>query len=465
MNAAIRTRLSVMMFLQFVIWGAWLPLLSTYLREYLGFSGEQAGWVANTFAIAAITAWIFGGQLADRYFEQSRFLAFSHLIGGLAMLGLGFAKSIWPAPAAAVAAAEAAGAAPSFTYLFWPIFALMMLHCFFYVPTLSITNAIAFANLKDAQKDFGFIRVWGTIGWIAASLPFVFLLADWSRIPALGEAGFLGWLGAVFGTPKSGPVMESALTNMFLFSAITSFVLAAFCMSLPRTPPVKGESRFAPLEALAALKNPALLLLFIVTLLDAVVLYCYFLWTGPFYTRIGLAQNLIAPAMSIGQFAEIPAMAVLGYFLKRLGWRWTMLLGLLGQGLRFAIYAFGAKNPDLLWLVIASNVAHGFAYAFFFATVYIFVDEVFPKDVRASAQSLFNLAILGVGQLVANSMWGRVGDQLTTTAADGTRVTDFYTLFLYPTGVALAATVILFLFFHPAKNTTPAAADTPPPAH
>lgn len=455
MNSAVRTRLSVMMFLEFVIWGAWLPLLSTYLTQYLGFTGEQAGWVANTFAIAAITAWLFGGQMADRYFEQSRFLAFSHLMGGLAMLGLAFVKQLWPAPEAA------AGAATNYQHLFWPIFGLMMLHCFFYLPTMSLTNAIAFANLKDAQKDFGFVRVWGTIGWIAASLPFVFLLADWAKIPSLGEVGFASWVGAVFGTPKTGPVMERALTNMFLFSAITSLVMSAFCLTLPRTPPTKGESRFAPLEALAALKNPMLALLFVVTFLDAVVLYCYFLWTGPFYTSIGLSQNLIAPAMSIGQFAEIPAMALLGYVLKGLGWRWTMTLGMVVQALRFAIYAYGAQHSDLLWLVIASNLAHGFAYAFFFATVYIFVDETFPKDVRASAQSLFNLAIMGIGQLLANWMWGRLGDRLTSTAADGSKMTDFYTLFLYPTGLALAATVLLFLFFHP-RNTT-AGKTTPEP--
>ena len=167
--------------------------------------------------------------------------------------------------------------------------------------------------------------------------------------------------------------------------------------------------------------------------------------------------------MSIGQFAEIPAMAILGLFLKKLGWRWTMTLGLLGQALRFAIYAFGAKNPDMLWLVIASNLAHGFAYAFFFATVYIFVDEMFPKDVRTSAQSLFNLMILGVGQLVGNWMWGRLGDSLTTTT-EGVKAIDFYTLFLYPTGVALAASVVLFLFFHPPRNQAKTATvDSVPP--
>jgi MFS family permease len=451
MNAAVRVRLSVMMFLELAIWGAWLSQLSLYLQNYLGFTSEQAGWIGNTFAIAAITAWLFGGQMADRYFEQSRFLSFSHLVGGLAMLGMVFVKQFWPAPPDAV----------NHQYLFWPIFGLMMVHCFFYVPTLSLTNAIAFANLKDAQKDFGLIRLWGTIGWIAASLPFIFLLADWAKIPAIGQAGLLNWIGAVFGTPKTGQVMEAAMRNMFLLSAILSFILAGVCLTLPRTPPTKGEGTFAPFEALAVvLKNPALMVLFVVTFLDAIVIYCYFLCSGPFYTSIGIPGNLIAPAMSLGQFAEVPAMALLGLTLKGLGWRWTMAFGLLMQAARFFIYAAAARHPELAWLVIASNLAHGFAYAFFFATVYILVDESVPKDSRASAQALFNLAILGVGQFFGNWMWGRLGDQLKTGPA-GAQVTDYHTLFLYTTAVAMAATVLLLIGFWPKIRTGAGPSGTP----
>ena len=113
----------------------------------------------------------FGGQLADRYFSQEKFLAFSHLIGGLAMLGLAYQKT------------------------FWPFFGLMLLHCFFFVPTMSVTNAIAFANIKDAQKDFGFIRVWGTIGWIAASWPFIFIPIDWAKVPIDGPGRGIHLLG------------------------------------------------------------------------------------------------------------------------------------------------------------------------------------------------------------------------------------------------------------------------------
>jgi nucleoside transporter len=433
MNPAIRFKLSVMMFLEYVIYGAWLPLLNLYLDKYLHFNGDEKAWINNAFACASLTAWLFGGQLADRYFEKSKFLAFSHLVGGLSMLALIYCKT------------------------FWPMFFFMLLHCFFYVPTMSVTNAIAFANIKDAQKDFGLIRVWGTIGWIAASWPFIFIPIDWARVPTMEAAGsFVSWLGTALGTPKTGTAMESALTSTFLVAGLASFALAAFSLTLPRTPPSsprEGESAFAPLESLRLLAVPSILVLFIVTFLDSLVHFCYFFWTSPFLSKIGLPENWIAPAMSIGQVAEIATMAWLGFFLKRLGWRTTMILGVLGHTVRFGIYSLAGKNPSLLWLVILSNVVHGFAYAFFFATVYIFVDENFPSDVRTSAQSLFNLLILGLGPLIGNTLWGKLGDRLTDPA---TKEVDFSTLFLYPLGFGIFAAAILAIFFHPkAKEPVP----------
>src|ERR1017187_7419232 len=188
MNSSIRAKLSVMMFLEYVIYGAWLPLLGLYLGEkYLNFTLKEQGWVFNAFAVASITGMFVGGQLADRYFSQEKFLAFSHLVGGVAMLGLAYQKT------------------------FWPFFGLMLLHCFFYVPTISMTNAIAFANIKDAQKDFGFIRVWGTLGWIAAAWPLIFIPIDWAKVTAQGQGeSWVSWLGRAIGTLKTGPAMEAA---------------------------------------------------------------------------------------------------------------------------------------------------------------------------------------------------------------------------------------------------------------
>jgi nucleoside transporter len=381
----------------------------------------------------------FGGQLADRYFAQEKFLAFSHLIGGLAMFGLAYQTT------------------------YWPFFGLMLLHCFFFVPTMSMTNAIVFANIKDPQKDFGAIRVWGTIGWIAASWPFIFIPIDWARVPSMDQAGgfiawaggFIAWLGTALGTLKTGEAMSAALASTFTVAGIASIVLAAFSLTLPHTPPAtKTGEAFAPWEAFKLLKVPAILVLFIVTFLDSLVHYCYFFWTSRYLPAIGLPPNWIAPAMSIGQIAEIATMAWLGYFLKHLGWRTIMILGILGHVVRFGIYSIG--TPDLLWLVILSNVVHGFAYAFFFATVYIYVDENFPKDVRTSAQSLFNLLILGLGPLVGNFLWGWLGDVFSTTsrAASGQEVVEihYHQLFLVPLVVGILAALILAIFFHPQQK-------------
>jgi nucleoside transporter len=433
MNSAIRTKLSVMMFLEYVIYGAWLPLLGLYIADYLKFTPDQQGWVFNAFAIASITGMFFGGQLVDRYFAQEKFLAFSHLIGGLAMLGLAYQTS------------------------YWPFFGLMLLHCFFYVPTMSVTNAIAFANIKDAQKDFGFIRVWGTIGWIAAAWPFVFILIDWAKVPSMDQAGgFISWLGTALGTLKSGEAMREALTSTFTVSGIASLVLAAFSLILPHTPPPKSASSFAPIEAFKLLRVPAILVLFVVTFLDSLVHYQYFFWTSRYLPTIGLPSNWIAPAMSIGQVAEIATMAGLGLVLKRLGWRTTMILGLLGHVIRFGIYAIG--TPGTLWLVILSNVVHGFAYAFFFATVYIFVDENFPKDVRTSAQSLFNLLILGLGPLASNVLSAKLAESfLPAESADPAAfLSAYHKIFLVPMALGALATLMLAVFFHPrAKDPVP----------
>src|SRR4051812_16379478 len=235
----IRTRLSVMMFLEFLIWGAWYPLVFGYLPA-LGFDSDEQFLILSGFNFAAIVAMFFSTQFADRNFAAERFLAVSQLIGGIAMICL-------------------AG-----TTHFWPLLLLMYLHCFFYVPTISITNGIAFANVKDPQKDFGLVRLWGTIGWIAASWPFVLLLADWesirAQLAALQEpVGLFKWLGIVLGTPRTGEGLVQATAYTFTVAGIASLLLAAFSLMLPHTPPkpaATGESSLAWLEAAKLLRLP-----------------------------------------------------------------------------------------------------------------------------------------------------------------------------------------------------------------
>ncbi len=423
---AVRTRLSVMMFLEFFIWGAWLPLIFGYLPS-LGFDALQQSWILNAFAIASFVGMFFSNQFADRNFAAEKFLAVSHLIGGVAILALGWVNS------------------------FWPFFLLMLIHCLFYVPTISITNSIAFANLKDAANDFGRVRLWGTIGWIAASWPFVFILVDWANVPALKDAGFMNWLGAVLATPKTGAELQREVAWTYIAAGGASLLLAGFSLLLPHTPANKATKEgegLAWLEAMKLLKHPFVLILFLVTFVDAAVHQCYFIFTNDYLKSVGIPANWVMPVMSIGQIAEVGTMALLGLVLKRIGWRYTMVLGILGHVVRFGVFAL-IPNPTIAVLI---NVLHGICYAFFFATVYIFVDEFFPKDARTSAQGLFNFLILGVGPFVANFVWPVLGDRLKV---DGQY--QFNQIFLYPSGIALIAAVVLFLFFHPPHSNRPGA--------
>ncbi len=432
MIATGRPRLCVMFFLEYFIKGAWFPLLGLYMGgRYLKFSGFEQAWIFNAFGIASVTGLFFGGQLADRYLAQEKFLAISHLIGGLAMLGLAYVKT------------------------FWPFFGLMLLHCFFYVPTLSVANAIVFAHAEDARKDFGAVRLWGSVGWVAAAWPLIFIPIDWARVPERAQAGgVVPWLGAALSTLKTGPAMEAALTGTFLVSGIASLALSAFSLFLPHTPPSarRGEA-FAPFEAIKLLARPSLLVLFVVTFFDSLVHYGYYFWTSRYLQSIGVPENWIAPAMSIGQAMEVVAMAMLGALIKRLGWRKTLILGILSQAVRFGVYAIG--NPDLVWPVIAVNVVHGFAYACFFATVYIFVDAHFPHDVRTSAQGLFNLMILGISQFASGFLWGGLGDVFSSkweVPGEVITVVDYHRLFLVPFGISLFAAILLAAFFHPGEQ-------------
>jgi MFS family permease len=446
----IRTKLSVMMFLQFFIWGAWLPPSFGYFGEgALGFNWWQQDLLNFAFPVSAILAMFLGNQFVDRNFSAERFLAFSHLIGGLAMLGFGYLS--W------AAFRPENPMVPNF----WLFFACMAVHCLFYVPTISVTNTLAFANLSDAQKDFGPVRLWGTIGWIAASWPFIFILVDWALVNqkmTTGEqSGFVAWLGTALGTPLSGNALNQGKSWAFLTSGIASLLLAGFSLALPHTPPkpVKhGENSLAWLEAMKLLKHPFLLVLFIVTYIDATVHDGFFFYAFTYLGNVGVPSNWIQPAMSVGQIAEIATMAFLGLVLKNLGWRYTMVLGILGHAARFAVFAF---FPDPI-AAVTVNILHGICYAFFFATLYIFVDEVFPKDARTSAQGLFNFLILGMGPITSRFVWRSLQDMYTIDrVVDGvtTREIQYNPLLLFPAGAAIFAAVLLLLFFHPPAKPVP----------
>ena len=421
---SVRGRLFVMMVLEFFIWGAWLPLIFGYLPS-LGFSPLQQSLILSAFPVASIVGMFFSNQWADRSASPERVLAVSHLIGGLAMLGCGFTRS------------------------FLPFFLLMLVHCLLYVPTISITNSIAFANMKNADKEFGIVRMGGTIGWILAAWPFTFIFVNWAAVDALQPVGFVNWLGTALANPLTGDAAKAATRWTFIVAGLASLALAAFSLVLPKTQArALSTTRTAWAEAFSLLKQPFILVLWLVTLVDSFVHNAYFNWTGVFLGTareaggVGIASNWITPVMSIGQVAEILTMVILGGVLKTLGWRATMVVGILGHAARFLVYAM---FPASAGMIIAVQILHGICYAFFFATVYIFVDAHSPKNIRASAQGLFNLQILGIGALLANSICPWLLQSVYTSGG----VTDFTGLFMVPLTAATVAAIALALFFRP----------------
>ena len=393
-------KLFVLMVLELFIWGAWFPVIFGYLPS-LGFTDDQCSWTVNAFTLASITAMLFSAPFADRRFAAERFLAVSHLIGGIAMIALYWVRD------------------------FETFFALLLVHSLFYVPTLSIANSVAFAHVTDPQRDFPRIRMGGTVGWILAQFPLFFVL--------YGKEGL-----------EAVPLKAS----VFLIAGGASILLALFCLTLPHTPPRATATRPALTEVLMLLRMPFVLVLCLVTFIDAVVHQGYFVLTDRFLREgVGIADQWVTPIMGLGQVAEISTMMVLGLVLKRLGWRATMTIGVLGHTARFAVFAYLPDHPTL---VVASILLHGICYAFFFATVYIFVDEYFPKGVRSTAQGLFNFLILGAGMYVGNVVWEKLKSAHTI---DGK--TDYAQVFPVLAGTALGGALLLALLFWPPKAVTP----------
>lgn len=394
----IQTRLFLMMLLQLAIWGAYMPKLFPYMGQ-LGFEAWQQSLVGSAWGVAAILGIFFSNQFADRNFSAERFLAVSNVIGGIALLGCAYFTD------------------------FWSFFGAYLVFSVVYVPSMSVANALAFANLNEPAKQFGTIRMGGTIGWIMVSWPFVFLLSA-----------------------DAGP---EQVRLIFVVAAVVSFAFAAYSLTLPHTPPKRDSADADPLawrKAIKLLGIPSIAVLFIVTFIDSVVHNGYFVMADGFLTnRVGIDANLSMIVLSIGQVAEIVTMFVLGAVLIRLGWKATMIVGILGHAARFLAFAF---FPDSVPTVIAVQLLHGICYAFFFATVYIFVDAAFPKDVRSSAQGLFNLLILGIGNVAASFLFPALMAQFTTE----TGAVDYRTLFMVPAGMAIFAVLLMAAFFRPAER-------------
>ena len=378
------SRLGTMMFLQYALWGAWLPVTARYLSASisdggLGFSGTQIGMILGLAgSIGAIASPFIAGQIADRYFSTERILAFLVTAGAIVK---------W------VTASQT-------DYQSWLV--LSIIYSVLYMPTLALSNSITFAHIDDQENNFPKIRVWGTIGWIVASwaFPMIWLQTDLQ----------LQWMPP-FVVGAEVPNVTSRLADALKFSSIISISYGAFCFLLPPTPPKRDAvEKLAFKKAFDLFQYSSFTILVVASLAVSIIHQIYFLQTGPFLSHIGIPDSQIGPAMTIGQFAEILAMAYLGFFLKRLGFKKVITIGIAAYFFRYAIFGT-AMLP--VWIIVVSQVFHGFCYAFFFATAYIYVDKLADQDVRHSAQTVFGIIILGGGPVIGGWLSGYLQNMYT----------------------------------------------------
>ena len=378
------SRLGTMMFLQYALWGAWLPVTARYLSAGvaeggLGFSGSEIGMILGLAgSIGAVAAPFIAGQIADRYFSTERILAALVIIGGVVKWITAYQTD----------------------YSAWLV--LSIIYSVVYMPTLALSNSITFAHMKDPDSDFPKIRVWGTIGWIAASwaFPMIWLQTDLN----------FQWMPPFIVGPEVANV-TSRLADALIFSGVISVTYGLFCFMLPNTPPKKDAvEKLAFKKAFALFNQTSFTILVVASLTVSIIHQIYFLQTGPFLSSIGLKDSQIGPAMTVGQFAEIAAMAYLGFFLKRFGFRKVIFLGVLAYAARYAV--FGTVTLPI-WIMVVSQAFHGICYAFFFAGAYIYVDKIADEDVRHYAQTVFGMIILGGGPVIGGWLSGYLQETFT----------------------------------------------------
>ncbi len=416
-------RLSIMMFLQYAVWGVWLPFMANYLQAPLdqgglGFSGGQIGWILGLAgSIGAMAAPFIAGQIADRYMNAERALALLLLLGGIVKIVL----------------------AEQTSYAAW--LWLSVIYSVLYMPTLALTNSIAFANLDDPERKFPPVRALGTIGWIVASVAFPLIWMK-SDVHVVGYWPFLDGTGLADGTAR--------IADAVTVAGVLSIGYALYSLMLPKTPPskdVKNPLAFA--EAFGMFLRPDLLLLTVIALLISMIHQCYFFRTGPYLENaIGFNVSDVPSVMAIGQISEIVVLAVLGLFLKKLGYKWVLVLGALSYALRYGIFAQVLASPQPSQAIVqAAMVLHGLNYGFFFAGSYLYVEKVSPENIRHSAQTVFGIIILGLGPVVAG-FYNQFFDRYT----DASGHQQYQQFWFTQSGIALVSMIILLLLFHPRKE-------------
>ena len=385
-----RGRLSLMMFLEYFIWGAWYVTLGTWLGQRLHFSGQEIGLAAGTTALGAMLSPFLVGLMADELFANQRLLAALHGIGGLLL---------WFA---------------STRTTFGAIYFILLVYSLCYMPTMALTNALAFRQMKDPKQDFGSIRVLGTAGWIVAGL-------------------IIGYMG-----------VESTAVPIRV-AAVSSILMAIYSLTLPHTPPLRSAHGFKlsnifPPEAFSLFKDRNFTVFVLASFLICIPLQFYYTFTNPFLNEIGV-QNA-AGKMTMGQMSELLFMVTLPWFFRRLGVKYTLMLGMFAWVLRYVCFGTG-NSSNLVWLLYLGIVLHGICYDFFFVTGQVYVDQKAPSALRAAAQGLITFITYGIGMFIGSWICGRVVDFYVKSSPAGGVLHDWRSIWMVPA----IASAIVFLFF------------------
>ncbi|MCU0959590.1 MAG: MFS transporter [Pirellulaceae bacterium] len=401
------TRLSVMMFLQYFVQGAYLPIASVYVERSLGFTPLQVGVFISALAVGPILAPFIVGQLVDRLFATERVMAACHVVGGLLMLWLSTQTRVGP------------------------VIVLGTIYSILYVPTMMLTNALAFRHLRDSDMEFPWIRLFGTLGYIVPA----YLIEFW-------------WIRGL-----QGVELDRARAVALVLSGLVGIGMGLYCLTLPRTPPVGQRRDYAPGIVLSLLAKQDFLVLVVVSFLIAISHQFVIAWYSPFLRTIldsggwGAWEQTIS---SVGQVCELAVLALLGLAIKRFGFKRTMLLGACAYLLRCLLFAvvFLVDLPfaTRLALAAAGQALHGFCFGCFMAAGYMYVDKVAPPDVRGSMQTFYGVFVLSLGFFVGGFVSGVVGD-LFTEGTGAAAVRDWPDIWFSCAAICAVCVVLFAVFF------------------
>jgi nucleoside transporter len=388
MKITTRIQLSLMMFLNFFIWGAWYVTLGTYLKS-IGKSDVQVGIAFGTQSLGAIIAPFIIGLIADKYFDAQKILGVLHLIGAALMYYLTTVAD------------------------FDKFYPALLVYMILFMPTLALVNSVSFNQLNNPEKEFANIRVWGTIGWIVAGL-------------------IIGWLSWE---------QRNVLVNTFKLTSFVSLAMGIYSFTLPNTPPPKKGSKttfgeIIGLDALGLLKDKNFLIFFLASLAICIPLAFYYQETNIYLNELKVQGA--AGKMTFGQMSEMIFLFLMPLFFRRFGVKKMLLFGMAAWTIRYLCFSFGDAGSGM-WMLYVGIILHGICYDFFFVTGQIYTNDRAGLRIRSSAQGMITLATYGVGMLIGFSIAGMISEKYTLPGGGH----DWKSIWIIP---AIIAGVVLLLF-------------------